>query len=112
MIEKTVLDHLTRTLAPVKVCMEVPVDPPSRYVVIEKTGVEVEDYLWCSTFAVQSHAETLYETAVLSAAVVGAMDLLPGRDDVTRVRLNSEYNYTNTAEKRYRYQAVFDIYHY
>lgn len=28
------------------------------------------------------------------------------------VRLNSDYNFTDIEMKRYRYQAVFDIYYY
>jgi hypothetical protein len=33
-------------------------------------------------------------------------------DDVTRSALNSDYNFTDTASKGYRYQAVFDVIHY
>jgi hypothetical protein len=32
--------------------------------------------------------------------------------DVLSVELNSNYNYTDTSTKEYRYQAVFDIRHY
>ena len=32
--------------------------------------------------------------------------------DIARVELNSDYNFTDTATKTYRYQAVFDITHY
>ena len=31
---------------------------------------------------------------------------------VSSVELNSDYNFTDITEKRYRYQAVFDIVHY
>ena len=33
-------------------------------------------------------------------------------DEVSKVSLNSDYNFTDAATKRYRYQAVFDIIHY
>ena len=33
-------------------------------------------------------------------------------NDVSDVSLNSDYNYTDTETKEYRYQAVFDIRHY
>lgn len=32
--------------------------------------------------------------------------------DISRVSLNSNYNYTDPNTKQYRYQAVFDITHY
>ena len=33
-------------------------------------------------------------------------------DRVTKVSLNSDYNYTDTTTKHYRYQAVFNVTHY
>ena len=33
-------------------------------------------------------------------------------DTVTSVRLVSDYNFTDSETKEYRYQAIFDIYHY
>ena len=39
-----------------------------------------------------------------------AMLRMPANDHkVTRCDLNSDYNYTNTSTKQYRYQAVFDV---
>ena len=37
------------------------------------------------------------------------MDRMPDTEDVGRAVLNSDYVYTDTATKRYRYQAVYDI---
>ena len=33
-------------------------------------------------------------------------------EDICAVRLNTDYTFTDTASKRFRYQAVFDITHY
>ena len=30
-------------------------------------------------------------------------------DNVSKAKLNSDYNYTDTAKKRYRYQAVYEV---
>ena len=38
-----------------------------------------------------------------------AMEKIIERNDTSKCELNSDYNYTDTARKRYRYQAVFDI---
>ena len=37
------------------------------------------------------------------------MDRLAGHPKISRVQLNSDYNFTDTAQKRHRYQAVYDI---
>ena len=49
------------------------------------------------------------EAAALNERVKTAMENAIALDEIVRVTLNSDYNYTNTASKRYRYQAVFDV---
>ena len=90
MIEKTILDYLTARLT-VPVRMETPEDPPESYVV-------------------QSIAPTLYGAAQLNETVKAAMDAMEDRvAGIFRVELNSDYNFTNTATKERRYQAVYNI---
>jgi len=48
----------------------------------------------------------------LNEAVKAAVEMLVELDDVSSVSLNSDYIYTDTESKKYRYQAVFDIKHY
>ena len=38
-----------------------------------------------------------------------AMEKIIELDDISKCELNSDYNYTDTNRKKYRYQAVFDI---
>ena len=33
-------------------------------------------------------------------------------DDISKCQLNSDYNYTDTTRKKYRYQAVYDMVHF
>lgn len=54
----------------------------------------------------------MYLAAELNEKVKSAMDEIVELDEVTRCELNSDYNYTDTSRKKYRYQAVFDITHY
>lgn len=111
MIETTVRDYLSAHLdVPVK--MEVPSSPPVRYVTLEKTGSRRENRLVTSTLAVQSHAESLFEAAKLNEAVCGVMLDIDGLDEVVRVELETDYNYTDTTAKGYRYQALFTVTHY
>ena len=111
MIEKTILDHLSASLE-VACGMEVPANAPASFVVLEKTGTSRKNRIGTAILAVQSYASTLYEAACLIERVKTAMDgaaVLPG---VAAVHLNSDYNFTDTASKRYRYQAVFDVTYY
>lgn len=111
MIELTILNHLKTKLS-VPVYLEEPETKPARYVLFEKTGSGRSNRLGSSTFAFQSYAESLYQAAELNELVKAAVESLIETQDIAKAKLNSDYNYTDTATKRYRYQAVFDIYHY
>lgn len=108
MIEKTILDYLVSALTNIPVYMEVPKTPPSVYVVIDKTGSAEADRLRTATLAIQSIGPSLYEAACLSERVISAMKSATLKD-VFGIKLNSDYNFTDTETKEYRYQAVFDI---
>ena len=78
MIEKTILDYLKTKLS-VPVVMEIP-----------------------ATIAVQSYAPTMYGAAALNEEVKEAMLEAISEDEITKVGLNSDYNFTDTSQKRYR----------
>lgn len=111
MIEETVLTYLSDVVG-VPAYMELPEDPPETCLVCQKTGSSVANHIYSATFAVQSYAPSLYEAAQLNQQVRDAMDKFAELDTICASRLNSDYNYTDTANKRHRYQAVFDITHY
>lgn len=112
MIEKVILDYLNTALD-VDVYMETPDENiPASYVLIEKTGSGVNNHLYSATLALQSIAPSLYEAAELNEAVKSAMNGCIALNSITRAHLNSDYNFTNTATKQYRYQAVYDLMHY
>ena len=111
MIEKIVLDYLNDVL-PVPAHMEMPKNPPTEFVLIEKTGSSLSNHLKNSIFAIQSHSNTLYKAALLNETVKQAMLDIIVLDDIASCGLNSDYNFTDGAMKDYRYQAVFVINHY
>lgn len=111
MIEKRLLDYLNDALS-VPCRMEMPEKVSGQFVVLEKTGTYRLNKITQATFAIQSYAPTLYDAALLNEQVKAAMEDLVERDDISRVQLNSDYNYTDTAMKRYRYQAVFVVTYY
>lgn len=108
MIEKIVLDWLQAALA-VPVSLEVPENPPAEFVLVEKTGSGRANRVNRATLAVQSWAGSMLAAATLNEQVKAAMESLTDRDEISASRLNSDYNFTDTATKHYRYQAVFDL---
>lgn len=111
MIEQTVLDFLKNTLE-VPVYPEEPETPQKEYVLIEKTGSGSENYINRATFAIQSFSVSKYQAAELNEKVKKALGKIVELDEICKCRLNSDYDYTDTTRKKYRYQAVFDLVHY
>lgn len=108
MIEKIVTDHL-RTALPVPVYMEIPENPPDTFVLIEKTGSSRANRINRATLAVQSWAKSMADAAALNEAVKETMDNITDLDGICSCQLNTDYNFTDTTTKHYRYQAVFDL---
>ena len=114
MIEKIIFDYLNGVDGAPPALMEIPAErqaPP--FFVIQKTaGGEIEGVVGEATLAIQSYGATLYEAAQANELVKLLMASAPDLPDVARCRCSSDYNFTDTASKAYRYQAVFDIIHY
>lgn len=108
MIETTVLDYLSSVL-PEPCSLEVPERPPARFVLLEKTDSSRKNFINTATFALQSYAPSLFEAAELNERVKAAMDDLILLPDIFSAKLDSDYNFTDTATKQYRYQAVYNI---
>lgn len=116
MIELILLNYLKNALD-VPVLMEKPTSAEIKeFVLIEKTGSSTENHVNTAIFAVQSWSDSLYHAAELNEAVKNALfgngvtsygiATIP---DISRCELNSDYEYTDTTTKSYRYQAVIDL---
>lgn len=108
MIEKIVLDYLNNVLR-FPAYMELPEEHPTKYILIEKTGSSNENHVNSATIAIKSHAESLYEAASLNEDVKREMNKIIKLNEISDVQLNSDYNFTDTVKKQYRYQAVYDL---
>ena len=114
MIERIIYKYLNGIAGAPKVYMEIPKDraTPPFYVIQQTGGGEIEGHVGEATLVIQSYGSTLYEAAytneLLKTFMADAVEL----PEITAVRLNSDYNFTDTAKKQYRYQAVFQIVHY
>lgn len=112
MIEKTLLNYLKNNLS-VPAYLEKPrSNVPQSYVLIEKTGSRLNDHIKGATIAIQSYSDSLAKTIELNEEVKELMLASVILDEIGDCGLNTDYNYTDTQEKKYRYQAIFDITHY
>lgn len=110
MIETILISHLSDSLD-VFVGMEAP-EQVTDYVLVDKTGSSRRNHIITSTFAIQSYGASLYEALQLNERVEEAMDGLLELNSIVKVELETDYNYTKTASKQYRWQAVYNITHY
>ncbi len=108
LMEKVVYDHLKASL-PCPVVLDAAGIKADTYVVIERVGGS-EDEVKRGSFAIQSYGKSLLEACTLNEEVKTAMKGLTAFDDVSDVSLDSDYNYTDQDIKRYRYQAIFDVF--
>ena len=106
MIEIIVMEYLERKLN-VPVRMEKINANPS--VFIEKTGGEETDFITSATLAIQSYGESMYMAAELNERVKAAMRDIVELNEVSAAKYVTDYNFTDTETKRYRYQAVYTV---
>lgn len=110
MIEKIIRDYLI-SAQNIPVFIE-RIPKVDKFYLIEKTGSSTENMITQATIAIQSYAPSKYEAAQLNDALISYMDQATVLNEIAAVDLNSDYDYTDTTTKEYRYQAVFDITHY
>lgn len=108
MIEEVVIAYLAERLS-VPVSGAIPEDFPMTFVTVEKTGSYTRNYIVTETLAIQSWADSQYNAAALNKLVKHEMTGLLELDSVSRVHLNSDYNWIDTTTKRDRYQAVYEV---
>lgn len=110
MIEITVLNYLKGKID-VPVLMEVPEkEVPDRFVIVKKIGGGKRNHILSASFAFQSYSlSSLYAAASLDEEVRAAMDDMAELSSIGSCRMASNYEFTDTRTKRYRYQCTYDI---
>lgn len=115
MIETIIYEYLKAKLD-IPVYLEKPADPPKAYVYIERVAGGSANHINSASFAFQSYGKTLFEAAKnnedLKLKLVGNGDDVLGIVNETNIyscKLQTDYKYTDTYKKQYRYQAVFDF---
>lgn len=84
----------------------------SGYVLVDQTGSDTVNHITTSTVTVQSYGPSLYAALLLSETVKSFMFGFASEDAVAAVKLETDYNFTDTSTKQYRWQAVYRITHY
>lgn len=110
MIELTLKDELEKSLE-LPVVFEQINEP--MYVLIEKTGSSKRNQITSATFAFQSYSsQSMYQAAELNISVKMSVEKLEEKNKIISASLVSDYNFTDTETKYYRYQAVYEIKYY
>lgn len=108
MIEELIIRYLNRVLD-VPAYAEMPEEQMERFVLVEKTGSARENHINFATITLQSYAESRISASGLNEKVKIAMDNIVAHENISKSKLNSDYNYTDTTRKKHRYQAVYEI---
>ena len=110
MIIKKLIEYLGQRLD-IYVGVEAP-KQKTNYVLIDQTGSDTRNHITTTTIAVQSYGASLYDAMVLNEEVKSLMAGFVAESEVASVKLETDYNFTNTETKQYRWQAVYQITHY
>lgn len=109
MIEKIILDYLSKELS-LPVYMETPEKIPEEYILVEKVGGSIENFISKALITIKSISSvSLYRAATINDEVIKKMNQMISLPNISRSERNSDYNFTDTTTKQYRYQAVYDI---
>ena len=112
MIELTIYNFL-KEKTNIPVYMEIPnLQKIDKFYTIEKTGSSKTNHIQESTFALQSWGNSMIDVIRLNEEIKALIESAIILNEIVSVRINSDYNYTETSLKKYRYQAVVDIVHY
>ena len=111
MIEEKILSYLNNNLEPTTY-MEQPKQKLARFYLLERTAGGETNHINDGSFIVQSYAPTLFEASRMNNAMIKVFQSLIELPEITRVVLNSSYNYTDPATQQYRFQANFVVTYY
>ncbi len=106
MIEIIVINHLKKEL---NISVGTDLKEVKEQVVITKTSSSTSNLITSAMIAIKSYSDTRYKASLLNEKVKEAMSKLIENENVSSCKLNTDYDFTDTTTKQFRYQAVFDI---
>lgn len=108
MIEIDVLNYLNENLTSCRAYLQKQTDE-APFVLIERTSGGKRNQICTAQFAIQSYGPSMYDAARINEEVKSVMESIVSLPNISSSKLNSDYNFTDTSKKHYRYQAIFDL---
>lgn len=89
---------------------EAPEGHPTEFYTVERTGSRTANRVTTVTVAIQSwNSLSMYHAAAMNDDLKREMETLVQEPEISACRLSTDYNFTDTDSKYYRYQAVYNI---
>lgn len=105
-IEKTVIDYIDQYIP---TYADVPIDKPDEFVIVERTGGGISDYVVEKPqIAIQCWSTTRLKAATLAEYVKEYMADITQLKDISGASLNSAYNFPAEKDEP-RYQLTYDL---
>lgn len=109
MIEEKISSYL-QCMLDVEAGMQQPDKETEKYIIIEKTGSSTQNFITTASIVIKSYADSKYDAAQLNEKIKDVMLYqLVEADDISSIKLVSDYPYPDTAIKKERYQALFEV---
>lgn len=113
MIEVTIYNHL-KTALNIPVYTEYPVNANEldEFVVVSKIDGGVMDHIKAATILCEIYADGMYNCAALAEIVKEKMFEATMLDDISAVKLGSDRPNNDLVRKEYKYECIFNLFHY
>lgn len=108
-LEKFLIDWIARKTG-YDVHAEVPEGHPAEFYTVERTGSHTVNRVATVTVAIKSwNSASTYAAAEMNDGLKREMETLVQEPEISACRLSTDYPFTDTETKYYRYQAVYNI---
>lgn len=109
-IEDIIIDYLEKNIG-VLIYAEYPKSPPSKFIVLQRITGGRKDLLNASTISFMCYAESKHEAAELQDLLKELLYEIDQEPTISGVRLGGESDDIDTTNKRYCYEAIFNLFY-
>jgi len=111
-IEAVVIEYLKNKLTNIPVYAEIPKNRPGKFVIVEKIEGGMTNHINASTLSIYSYANSMYEAAQLNESVKEYMLSIAELNTISGSKLGGDSRDIDSSNKEYRYECIFNLYHY
>lgn len=84
----------------------------NEFVVISKVDAGETNYIKAATFLCEIYAASMYESAALAEIVKSKMYAAIELDEISAVKIGGDRPSNDTQRKQYKYDCIFNLFHY